>query len=100
VECDRQRKNSFGDVRCQAGDQFIVSVTESQRSYGISVERFKVGQITTEDLVQSQRRLTDAKISNLSALIDYKLAIADLKRKTLYDFEKNVTVRVKQHEQE
>ena len=35
-----------------------------------------------------QLRLTDARTNSLSALIDYKLAIADLNRKTLYDFEK------------
>jgi outer membrane protein TolC len=70
------------------------SETVGIKSYGVSVERFKVGQITIEDLVQSQRRLTDAKISNLGALIDYKRAIADLKRKTLYDFEKDEPIKV------
>lgn len=71
----------------------------AQKSYEISVSRFALGQITIEDLVQSQRRLTDAKIGNLSALIDYKLAIADLKRKTLYDFETNEPVRVRRYDE-
>jgi hypothetical protein len=33
-----------------------------------------------------QLRLTDAKTNSLGALIDYKLTLADLERKTLHKF--------------
>lgn len=65
------------------------TVELAEKSYGISVARFQAGNITSFDLTQMQLRLTDAKTNSLNALIDYKLAVADLYRKTYYDFEKN-----------
>ncbi len=65
------------------------SVELAQKSYNISLSRFESGTITSFDLSQMQLRLTDAKINSLSALIDYELAVADLSRKTLHDYEKN-----------
>ncbi len=59
------------------------SVEVAERSYEISVERFDIGNITSFDLTQMQLRLTDAKINNLNALVDYKIALADLIRRTL-----------------
>ncbi|MCL5027780.1 MAG: TolC family protein [Bacteroidetes bacterium] len=64
------------------------SVELAQKSYDISLARFQAGTITSFDLQQMQLRLTDAKTNSLNALIDYKLALADLDRKTLHDFEK------------
>lgn len=60
----------------------------AQKSYDITVERFKSGTITSFDLTQMQIRLTDAKTNKLKAMVDYKLALADLTRRTLHDFEK------------
>ena len=62
------------------------TVEVAQKSYDISIQRFKVGNITSFELFQMQNRLTDAKINSLNALIDYKLSLADLYRKTLYEF--------------
>ncbi len=68
-------------------------VAVAQKSYDISLSRFQSGTISRNDLAQAQQRLTTAKINNLSALIDYRIGLADLKRRTLYDFEKNEPVR-------
>lgn len=54
----------------------------AEKSYAISLERFKSGHITSFNLSQMQLKLTDSKMSNLNAIIDYKLALADLERKT------------------
>jgi outer membrane protein len=62
------------------------SVEVAQKSYDITLIRFQAGNITSFDLSQMQLRLTDAKINSLNALIDYKLAIADLSRRTMKDF--------------
>lgn len=70
-------------------DVLSKSVELAQKSYDISLARFQAGTITSFDLSQMQLRLTDAKTNSLNALIDYKLAAADLARKTLHDFEKN-----------
>ncbi|MBN1294268.1 MAG: TolC family protein [Candidatus Latescibacteria bacterium] len=61
----------------------------AQRSYDISMERFNNGEITSQDLALDNSRLTSAKMAYLSAFITYQLSIADLKRKTLWDFENN-----------
>ena len=59
----------------------------ANKSYAISIERYKTGQIKSDELVKEQKRLTNAKNENLSAIIDYKKALADLTKKTYYDFE-------------
>lgn len=64
------------------------SVELAEKSYNISKSRFDAGTITSFDLSQMQLRLTDARTNSLLALIDYKLAVADLTRKSLFDFEK------------
>ena len=64
------------------------SVALAQKSYDISLQRFQAGNITSFELQQMQLRLTDAKTNSLNALIDYKLALADLNRKTLHNFDK------------
>ncbi len=68
------------------------SVAVGQQGYDISTQRFRNGTITRNDLAQAQQRLTAAKLNSLSALIDYKLAVADLRRKTHWDYEKNAPV--------
>lgn len=63
------------------------SVEIAEKSYKISLERFKSGTISSFDLAQMQLRLTEAKNNSLSALIDYRLAIADLERKTYLQYQ-------------
>lgn len=58
------------------------SVEIAEKSYNISLERFKSGTISSFDLAQIQLRLTQAKNNSIGALIDYNIAIADLERKT------------------
>lgn len=67
-------------------DVLSKSVEVAEKSYNISLERFKSGNITSFDLSQMQLRLTDTKINSLNAMIDYRLALADLTRKTYMKF--------------
>ncbi len=62
------------------------TVEVARKTWEISVERFNVGKITSFDLSQVQLRLTNAQLASLSALIDYKVAIADLERKTFLKY--------------
>jgi len=57
------------------------------RSYEISQARFNNGDITSQELALDRDRLTNARQNYLSAFIAYQLAVADLKRNTLYDWE-------------
>lgn len=59
------------------------------RTYEITLERFNNGEITSQDLALNNNRLSEAKLTYLDSFIAYQLAVADLKRKTLWDFEKN-----------
>ena len=61
----------------------------AQRAFDISIERFNNGDITSQELALDRNRLTQAKFSFLNAYIDYKISVADLKRKTMWDFEKD-----------
>lgn len=61
----------------------------AQRSYEISRLRFENGDITSQELGVEQERLATTQLNYLDAFITFQLAIADLKRKTLWDFENN-----------
>ncbi len=61
----------------------------SEKSFDISLQRFANGDITSIELARASDQLNTAKLSYLSAYNEYKLALADLQRKTLYDFERN-----------
>jgi outer membrane protein len=61
------------------------SVLVAEKSYKISLERFKAGTITSFDLSQMQIKLTETRLNSISALIDYQITLADLKRKTMME---------------
>ena len=58
----------------------------AEKAYDISIKRFESGMISSTDLSQTQARLLQARLSALQALIDYNLALADLTRRTAFDF--------------
>ncbi|MFC1573657.1 TolC family protein [Candidatus Latescibacterota bacterium] len=95
---DEQHKmveNSIRDVvrRVKEAERRLVVLQKSQevanRSYVISLERFNNGEISSQELALDNNRLTSAKMNYLGAFINFKLAMADLKRKTFWDFENN-----------
>ncbi|MBN1480725.1 TolC family protein [candidate division KSB1 bacterium] len=59
----------------------------AQMTYEISRKRFENGDINSQQLALEQERLADSQLSYLDAFITYQLQVADLKRKTLWDFE-------------
>ncbi|MFC1650144.1 TolC family protein [Candidatus Latescibacterota bacterium] len=87
--------NSIRDaVRQVKSTEVSLSILEkrqeiAQRTYDISLERFNNGDITSQELANNSNRLSSSKMDYLGAYIAYKLAVEDLKRKTLWDFEKN-----------
>jgi len=68
------------------------NVAVAQKGYDISIDRFRTGTISRNDLAQAQQSLTTTKLNSLSALIEYQLGVADLKRKTLFDLERQQPV--------
>jgi outer membrane protein TolC len=87
----RQVKDVVGQLREAENrlDVLLKNLNVAQRAFDISLERFDHGDITSQELALNRNRLTQAKTSYLSAYIDYRLAEADLRRKTMWDFKTN-----------
>lgn len=64
------------------------------RSYKINQLRFENGDITGQELAVEQERLSQVQLDYINSLITYQLALADLKRKTMWDFENNRSYRI------
>ncbi len=62
------------------------NVAVAEKSFAISKMRFANGEINSQSLALDRNRLSQAYNSRLNALISYKLLLADLKRKTFFDF--------------
>ena len=57
------------------------------RSYSISQLRFENGDISSQDLFIEQDRLSEVQLNYIASYITYRLSVANLNRKTMYDFE-------------
>lgn len=68
------------------------NVINAQRTYEINLERYKGGDISSYDIQLYQLQLTQEQLDEVQALINYKLALLDLKIRTLWDFENNLSV--------
>jgi outer membrane protein TolC len=58
-------------------------------SYRISRLRFENGDMTSQELSIEQERLSQVQLSYIDSYITYRLSVANLNRKTMYDFETN-----------
>ena len=56
-------------------------------SYRISQLRFENGDMTGQELSIEQERLSNVQLAYIDAYITYRLSMADLNRKTMWDFE-------------
>ena len=65
------------------------NVVIAEKSFGITLQRFADGDIDSQTLALERNRLNSAYRNHLSAYIAYQLSLADIMRKTLYDFEKD-----------
>ncbi|MGW8317581.1 MAG: TolC family protein [Bacteroidales bacterium] len=63
------------------------NVLLAEKSFNISRQRFSDGDIDSQTLALDRTRLNAAYQSRLDSYISYKLLIADVMRKTFYDFE-------------
>lgn len=59
----------------------------ARESYRISQLRFENGDLTSQELFIEQERLSEIQLSYINSYITYRLSVADLNRKTMYDFE-------------
>ena len=68
------------------------NVRNAQLTYEINLERYKNGDLTSMDLSLFQNQLSEKKKGVVETLINYKLALLNLKILSLWDFEKNEPV--------
>ena len=68
------------------------NIINAQRTYDINLERYKGGDISAYDMQIYQLQLTQEQLDEVSALINYKIALLELKIRTLWDFENNLSV--------
>jgi outer membrane protein TolC len=65
------------------------NVEVAEKSFEITRSRFADGDIDSQALALERERLNSAYTSHLDAYIQYELNLADLMRKTLFDFKNN-----------
>lgn len=68
------------------------NVSVAERSYSITFQRFNDGDIDSQALSLELARLNTAQQNHLSAFVDYQLQLADLMRKTFYDFKNDIPI--------
>lgn len=69
------------------------NVFVAEKSFNITLQRYADGDIDSEALALERKRLNTAYTSKLSAYINYQLSLADLMRKTFYDFRTDTAIQ-------
>ncbi|MDR2139121.1 MAG: TolC family protein [Tannerella sp.] len=68
------------------------NVAVAEKSFEITLKRFSDGDIDSQALALERNRLNTAYTSHLGAYISYQLTLADLMRKTFFDFRNDTAV--------
>jgi outer membrane protein TolC len=68
------------------------SIKNAELTYDINLERYRNGDLSSKDLQFYQLQLSQQRLSLVQALISNRLALLDLKIRTLWDFEKNRSI--------
>ena len=68
------------------------NVSVAEKSFEITRQRFSDGDIDSQSLALERNRLNNAYVSHLKAYINYQMQLADLMRRTFYDFLNNKSV--------
>ncbi len=68
------------------------NLRNAQLTYDINLERYKNGDLTSMDLNLYQNQLSEKKMGHVTALIDYKIALLNMKIQSLWDFQRDKAV--------
>lgn len=69
------------------------NISVAEKSFEITRQRYTDGDIDSQALALERNRLNNAYTSRLSAFINYQLSLADLMRKTFFDFSKQQLIQ-------
>ena len=98
MQLDYQNEEIVKEIReivrmvYEAEKRFRINQTNKDiaaRNYRIYRLRFENGDITGQELSLAQTSLSQVQLDYINAYVAYQLALADLKRKTMWDFENN-----------
>ena len=101
LDLDNEKRSIETEIReivrsvLEAEKRFRVNQKNQEvaaRSYKISQLRFENGEMTSQELFIEQDRLSEVQINYIASYITYRLSVANLSRKTMYDFERNMRV--------
>ncbi len=87
----RQAIRNLGNLKNQIELAFQ-NQKNSQLTYDINLERYKNGDLTSMDLNLFQQQLSGKKMAYAQSLINYKIALLNLKIVSLFDFTTNQAV--------
>lgn len=87
----RQAIRNLGNLKSQI-EIALQNQKNSQLTYDINLERYKNGDLTSMDLNLFQTQLSDKKMAYAQSLINYKIALLNIKIVSLYDFTTNEPV--------
>ncbi|OGD11026.1 MAG: hypothetical protein A2Y86_00575 [Candidatus Aminicenantes bacterium RBG_13_62_12] len=68
------------------------NIVNAQLTYDINLERYRNGALSSKDMQFYQLQLSEQKLNEVSALINYKLALLDLKIRSLWDFDNDLSI--------
>jgi outer membrane protein TolC len=68
------------------------NVTNARLTYDINLERYKNGDLSSKDISFYQTQLSREQLNEVAALINYQVALLDLKIRTLWDFARQQSV--------
>ena len=96
LDLDNEKRSIESEIReivrsvQEAEKRFRVNQKNQEvavRSYRISQLRFENGDMTSPELFIEQDRLSQVQLDYIASYITYRLSVANLSRKTMYDFE-------------
>lgn len=87
-EIEREVKNLVASINSNLKRLQLLekNVLVAEKSFEITRQRYSDGDIDSQNLALERNRLNNAYTSHLRAYINYQLSLADLTRKTFYDF--------------
>ncbi len=56
------------------------SIAQAQENYSVTSNKYKAGTATSTDVIEAETLLLQTKINKISAIVDYELALAKLKK--------------------
>lgn len=90
-EIETEVKNLIASINSNLKRLLVLekNVLVAEKSFEITRQRYSDGDIDSQNLALERNRLNNAYTSHLRAYINYQLSLADLTRKTFFDFQTN-----------